>query len=80
MVLGYGAHPDPAVELGPAIRQRAALAYADGRRLPVVASVTGTDRDPQGLRQTISALGAAVRIFATATPPRGRLAGMIVSA
>ena len=80
VVLGYGAHPDPAVELGPAIRQARSLAYSDGRRLPVVASVTGTDRDPQGLRQTVSALGAAGASICDSNAAAARLAGMIVSA
>lgn len=80
VVLGYAAHPDPAVELGPAIRQARSLAYSDGRRLPVVASVTGTDRDPQGLRQTVSALGAAGASICDSNAAAARLAGMIVSA
>ncbi len=42
VVLGYGAHPDPAGALAPAL--------AEARRLgvPVVASLCGTDLDPQG--------------------------------
>lgn len=42
VVLGEGAHPDPAAELAPAIsRARAA------RELPVVVILIGTDEDPQ---------------------------------
>jgi len=44
-VIGYGAHPDPAVELAPAIRQARQLAQGE---LLVVASVTGTEQDPSG--------------------------------
>lgn len=43
VVLGYGAAPDPAGDLAPAIRA------AGERGLVVVASVVGTDGDPQGL-------------------------------
>jgi FdrA protein len=56
VVLGYGAHPDPAAELAPALAD--ALAVADGR-LAVVVSLCGTSDDPQGLDQQASALTAA---------------------
>ncbi|MBE2238076.1 MAG: acyl-CoA synthetase FdrA, partial [Caldilineaceae bacterium] len=49
VVLGYGAHPDPAAELAPAIAQARALAAQQGRYLTVVAVVVGTDADPQPL-------------------------------
>jgi FdrA protein len=51
LVLGYGAHEDPAGAILPAISEARRVARADGRELPVVASVCGTDRDPQGLRE-----------------------------
>jgi FdrA protein len=52
VVLGYGAHPDPAAELGPAIAD--ALARRPGE-LGCVVSICGTDQDPQGLeRQAVS--------------------------
>ena len=49
LVLGHGAHPDPAPELADAIRSARAVAAAAGRELPVVVSLTGTRGDPQGL-------------------------------
>ena len=49
VVLGHGSHPDPAGALAPAIADAMALATAAGRQLLVVASVCGTDLDPQGL-------------------------------
>jgi FdrA protein len=48
VVLGHGSHPDPAEALAPAIADAMALAISAGRRLLVVASVCGTDLDPQG--------------------------------
>ena len=42
VVLGYGAHPDPAAELAPAIAQARQQAEAKGRHLEVVAVVVGT--------------------------------------
>ena len=44
VVLGYGAHPDPAAELAQAVRKARAIAGADGRELLFVASVTGTEQ------------------------------------
>ena len=49
VVLGDGAHEDPASDLAPAIEEAIAVAARDGKTLPVVAVVIGTDRDPQGL-------------------------------
>ena len=46
-VLGYGAHESPAASLVAAARRAIDRAAADGRTLHVVASVTGTDADPQ---------------------------------
>jgi FdrA protein len=59
VVLGDGAHPDPASELAPAIAQAIAGAAAAGRTLEVVAVVVGTDADPQGLEGQIEQLRAA---------------------
>ncbi len=46
LVLGDGAHPDPAPELVRAVED--ARAARDGRALAVVVSVCGSRRDPQG--------------------------------
>jgi hypothetical protein len=55
LVLGHGAHPDPAGELLPALE-----AVAAGRGGPVVvASVTGTDADPQNRSAQVATLQSA---------------------
>ena len=59
VVLGDGAHPDPASELAPAVEKAIALAAEDGRSLPVVTVVIGSDEDPQGLGRQIEQLEAA---------------------
>lgn len=59
VVLGYGAHPNPAGELAPAIAQARAQAQQAGRYLEIVAVVTGTDEDPQNLNDQIQQLQAA---------------------
>ncbi|MBN1138848.1 MAG: acyl-CoA synthetase FdrA [Anaerolineae bacterium] len=79
VVLGYGAHPDPAGELAPAIGQARALAAAAGRELIVVASVTGTEADPQRLSRQVQALEGAGAIVASCNAAATRLAGFIVA-
>lgn len=53
VVLGHGAHPDPAAPLAPAV---AAAIGAAGRPLDVVVALIGTADDPQGLRRQAEAL------------------------
>ena len=56
LVLGHGAHPDPAGDLAEAIRAAKAAA---GRDLPVVVSLVGTDSDPQDRATAEAALADA---------------------
>ncbi|MFG1920603.1 FdrA family protein [Cryptosporangium sp. NPDC048952] len=61
IVLGHGAHPDPASELAPAIAS--ALITAD-RPFEVVVALVGTSGDPQGLsRQAAELRGVGARVF-----------------
>jgi FdrA protein len=63
VVLGEGAHPDPARELAPAIAEVKKV-----RPLEVVAMVIGTDADPQNLEMQMERLqGAWAVVFRTAT-------------
>lgn len=57
VVLGDGAHPDPAPELAAAVD--AARAERGDKPLVVIASVCGTDRDPQDLERQKRLLSAA---------------------
>jgi FdrA protein len=64
IVLGYGSHPDPAGACIEAIGQVKAAAKKRGGHLSVVASVTGTPADPQGLLAQASKLeGAGVIVM-----------------
>ncbi len=47
VVLGHGAHPDPAAELAPAVAAARAAAADEGRDLAVVVSLCATAGDPQ---------------------------------
>ena len=51
VVLGYGAHDDPAGALAPVIREARQAAERAGRGLAFVASVCGTAEDPQDAPQ-----------------------------
>ena len=78
VVIGYGAHMDPAAELGPAIQEGKAKAKSQGRDLIVIASVTGTELDPQGLTRQTKTLEKYGVIVCPSNAAASRLAGMIV--
>ena len=59
VVLGDGAHADPAGELAPAIAEAIKQADDAGRHLDVIAVVVGTDADPQNLEGQVERLTAA---------------------
>jgi FdrA protein len=63
VVLGHGAHPDPASELAPALAAARQTARDDGRELAVVISLCATVDEPQDPRRQAEVLhdaGAAV--------------------
>jgi FdrA protein len=61
VVLGYGADPDPAGALVPAL-----TAARASRNLPVVVALVGTEADPQGWSRQADALAAAgASVFAS---------------
>jgi hypothetical protein len=68
LVLGYGAHADPAGEL------HLALEDARRRQVPVVASVCGTEADPQGLTGQAEALRRAGALVMPSNAQAARLA------
>jgi succinyl-CoA synthetase alpha subunit len=80
VVLGYGAHPDPAGGLAPAIHAARAQAEAAGRPLPVIASICGTAGDPQHLDQQQRTLAEAGVILAPSNAAAARLAARVLSA
>jgi len=59
VVLGFGSHADPAGALIPALVAAKEAACQRGGYLPVVASITGTPGDPQGLAGQRAKLEAA---------------------
>ena len=66
VMLGYGSHPDPAGAMLGAIREARQIAKSDGRSIPILAHVCGTEQDPQPLSQQIKKLEeAGVHVFPT---------------
>jgi FdrA protein len=80
VVLGYGAHRDPASELAPAIAAAIQAATAASRHLEVVAIVSGTDEDPQGMEHQIKLLQDAGARVETSNDAAARHVGRVLQA
>jgi FdrA protein len=71
VVLGYGSNADPASELSGVIREAS-------KRVRVVCSITGTDRDPQNRSQVEKRLKSAGAITMPTNAAACKLAGSII--
>lgn len=80
VVLGYGAHPDPASELAPSIRKARKTAKEGKRYLEVVVVVSGTDEDPQDMNAQIDQLKDAGARVETSNDAAARYVGRLVRA
>jgi FdrA protein len=78
VVLGYGAHPNPAAELAPAIARVKGKAKSAGRYLEVVAIVSGTDEDPQDLPAQVAQLEEAGALVETSNDEAVRYVGQVL--
>jgi len=74
VVLGYGAHPNPAEELAEAIRK----IRSDHPQIVWIASIVGTDDAPQNLSQSIDDLQKAGVIICDSNAQAARLAAFLV--
>ncbi len=79
VVLGYGAHPDPAGALVQAIVEARCVAENSGREIAFVASVCGVPADPQRLESQRTTLIEAGVILAPSNAAATRLAGAIAT-
>ena len=87
VMLGYGSHPDPAGAILSAIQEAKKIAEREGRTLPILAHVCGTEQDPQSLSEQAAKLqNAGVHVFPTnalmaiagaLTARRGRIASTL---
>jgi FdrA protein len=80
VVLGYGAHLDPASELASAIASARVQAEGAGRYLEVVAVVVGTDEDPQDMDAQAQQLRNAGARVETSNEAAVRYAGRLLQA
>jgi len=78
IVLGYGSHANPVEELVPAIKKAKALAAEEGRELPVVAYVCGTNEDPQDKQKQIEALKEVGVIVTDSNAEAARVVGEFI--
>jgi FdrA protein len=79
-ILGYNASTDPAGDLVNAIAEARARVHARGNSLPVVASVCGTEGDPQSLKRQIQLLEQTGVLVMTSSAQAAELAGRLVLA
>jgi hypothetical protein len=75
VVIGWGAHSNPAGELAPAIQRAKAVARKAGRNLAIVGFVCGTETDPQVLSAQEATLRAAGMVLAGNSANAAWLAG-----
>lgn len=80
VVLGYGSHPDPASEVAVQIKAAKERAAALGANLTVIASVCGTQGDPQNLEASRETLREAGVLVMPSNAQAVRLAARIMKA
>lgn len=78
VVIGYGSHENPAGAVADSVRDARARLKEEGKNLVVVASVTGTDKDPQDLSQSIASLEQAGVIVMPSNAQAVRLVDLIM--
>ena len=78
LVLGKGAHANPAEPLASAVNEARRIAAQDGRQIAFLAYILGTGGDPQGLEaQTAQLEQAGISVFST-NADAARVAAMLV--
>jgi len=80
VVLGHGAHADPAGEIAASIDEARAIAGAGGRKLIFVGFVCGTDLDPQNLARQIETLQSAGVVLEGSNAAASRRAASLIQA
>ncbi|MCZ7571238.1 MAG: acyl-CoA synthetase FdrA [Ardenticatenaceae bacterium] len=74
IVLGHGAHPNPAEEFVTFIQEAKQVASDEGRHLPVIVTVCGVDEDPQSRDGQVERLCQSGAIVAPTNATAARLA------
>ena len=78
-VLGYGAHKDPVEEMMKSIKEAKSLKQSKGEDLIFIASICGTENDPQDLAESERKLQEAGVIVMPSNAQAVRLAGLIIN-
>jgi FdrA protein len=76
-VLGHVAHPDPVGVTIPTLREARAAAARAGHSVPIVATVCGTEADPQRRTEQVHKLSEAGVIVAPTNAEAARIAALI---
>ena len=79
IILGFNSSPDPAGELASAIVAAKDEARKKGGSLSVVASMCGTEGDPQGLRQQVKLLEEAGVVVFPSSARAAQFCGLLVA-
>jgi FdrA protein len=79
VVLGFGAHPDPAAELATALRDARAIASAQKRTLALIGHVCGTEGDRQDRSRQQEMLANAGAILAASNFEAAALAAEVAT-
>lgn len=77
VLCGYGAHADPAAVLLPSLHRVMETAREQGRDLPVIVSLCGSDKDPQNLHEQKRRIEEAGATVIRSNPRAAYLAGLI---
>lgn len=79
IVLGYGSHIDPGGELAKSIKDAKSRCEKEDRYLSVVASVIGTNKDPQGLKNQMDKLINVGVVLMESNAQAARMAALIAT-
>ncbi|MCI3028410.1 acyl-CoA synthetase FdrA [Desemzia sp. C1] len=77
--IGYGSHEDPVGESFKTLKEAQKIAEENGRSLPIVAYICGTDTDKQGLAEQESKLRELGAFIADSNEKASKAAGMIAN-
>ena len=80
VVLGYGSHENAAGVVADSVAQARARLETSGKGLIAIASVTGTDQDPQNLDESIASLEQAGITVMPSNAQAVRLVDLIMKA
>jgi len=78
IVLGYGSNMGPLAEIVPVIKEVKKLTLQQKRHLPIICSVTGTEKDPQNRTTVAAALKAEGVLVMESNAAASKLAKFII--